>query len=766
LGDRLGTKRVFLFALAMFTAASALCGQSRSLGELVGFRMLQGVGGGMLVPVGTAMLYRAFPPIERAKAATIPIVPTVLAPSLGPIIGAWLVTDVSWRWIFYVNLPVGAVTFVAGLLLLRDYRDQDAGRFDPGRVRPRLRRARVDPVRPVARPEHGWASPEVMATGILGVVLFAALIAVETRSRNPMLALRLYGEKMFRNITNVLGCMYAAFASVLFLLPLYLQNLRGLSPLQSGLTTFPKAVGVMLTGPLVGHLYHRVGPRQLIIGGLLGLTIMRAMLSLADLNTGLSLIRLVLFGRGVCTAFAAVPLQATLYTKISKADTGRASAIFATQRQVNGAVGIAALTTVLIERTLALNAGGQTGHAATLSSLGGFQAAFLGASVLVVVALLAFLAIRDSDAAASIRGRDKRRGWTLRHVYSRRSSSVSTVQEVIEQLQRIGMSGYEAKAYIALVAAGGPLNGYEVAKRSGVPRSTVYETLSKLVARAATFEVRGLTSGVEYLPLPPAALLGRTQEETEDAVGKLRKMLATVAVERTTHFTHSLAERQEALRRCQDLCVGAQNELLLLAWPDELGEMTQALRRAHSAGVNVNVLCFGETDEPVGRVQTHVMAPPKDVFESLGCRLLVLVADLEQVVIAGFVDDEAWGILTDDPAVVAVASEFVHFDMAVQVELALVEDQPEFAAMRREERVTEEQYNEHDPGVVADELVDAAGQLAATFESLDDAGWTGTGIYSWPSTQVRTVEWISQHTVHEAQHHLQDVDGLVTTGEG
>ena len=95
-----------------------------------------------------------------------------------------------------------------------------------------------------------------------------------------------------------------------------------------------------------------------------------------------------------------------------------------------------------------------------------------------------------------------------------------------------------------------------------------------------------------------------------------------------------------------------------------------------------------------------------------------------------------------------------------RVELALVEDEPNFAPMRREERVFEERYNEQDPARVSAELVDAAGQLAATFESLDDGGWTRTGVYNWPSTRVRTTEWIGQHTVHEAQHHLQDVDRL------
>src|SRR5436189_4349305 len=127
IGDRIGTKKVFLFALAMFTIASALCGQAHSLGELVAFRVLQGVGGGILVPVGTAMLFRAFPPIERAKASTILIIPTVLAPAVGPVVGGWFVTYHSWRWIFYLNVPIGILAFAIGFLGLREHREPTAG---------------------------------------------------------------------------------------------------------------------------------------------------------------------------------------------------------------------------------------------------------------------------------------------------------------------------------------------------------------------------------------------------------------------------------------------------------------------------------------------------------------------------------------------------------------------------------------------------------------------------------------------------------------
>ena len=123
LGDRFGTKRVLLTALLIFTGASALCGLSQSLTQLVIFRALQGVGGGMLTPVGMAMLFRTFPPAERVRASRILIVPTAFAPALGPVLGGLLVTDVSWRWVFYVNVPIGLAAFVFGVLFLHEHRE-------------------------------------------------------------------------------------------------------------------------------------------------------------------------------------------------------------------------------------------------------------------------------------------------------------------------------------------------------------------------------------------------------------------------------------------------------------------------------------------------------------------------------------------------------------------------------------------------------------------------------------------------------------------
>src|SRR5271166_2370488 len=130
LGDRFGGKRVLLTAIAVFTAASALCGMASSLAMLDVFRVLQGAGGGMMAPVGLAMLFRAFPPAERVRASSILTVPTTLAPALGPVIGGLLVTELSWRWVFYVNVPLGILAIAFGALFLHQSAQAQPGRFD------------------------------------------------------------------------------------------------------------------------------------------------------------------------------------------------------------------------------------------------------------------------------------------------------------------------------------------------------------------------------------------------------------------------------------------------------------------------------------------------------------------------------------------------------------------------------------------------------------------------------------------------------------
>src|SRR5882672_4859421 len=273
ISDRFGSKRTFALALVFFIAGSALCGLAWSAVSLIAFRMLQGVGGGMMTPVGTAMLFRAFPPAERARASAIVTMPTAIAPALGPVLGGWLVDNASWRWIFYVNVPVGIAAFVFALVFLREHTEPAAGRFDfRGFVCSGGGLALILYALSEA-PTFGWTSPRVLISGIGGVVLFALLVVIELDRPDPLLHLRLFKDRMFRNGSLAMFFAFGMLFGVLFLLPLFLQQLRGLSAFDAGLTTFPQAIGMVLMVQVSSRLYPHLGPRRMLAIGLTGLCV-------------------------------------------------------------------------------------------------------------------------------------------------------------------------------------------------------------------------------------------------------------------------------------------------------------------------------------------------------------------------------------------------------------------------------------------------------------------------------------------------------------
>ncbi len=407
LGDRFGGKQVLISAIVVFTAGSVLCGLAQNMSELVLFRVIQGAGGGMLAPVGMAMLYRAFPPAERVRASSILTVGTTLAPAIGPVLGGLLVTDLSWRWVFFVNLPIGIAAVTFGALCLERSAPQEAGVFDiPGFV---LGGAGLGLLMYGVSegPLKSWSDPGVIASCVAGFMLLVAMVVVELRTPRPMVDLRLLTGRLFRSGNGVMFLTSAGFLGTLYLVPLYFQDARGLSALQSGLSTFPEAFGVMAGAQIASRLiYPRLGPRRHITVGLVGLTVMLLVLSQVGLTTSLWLIRGIMFLLGLMMAQIFVPTQAASFAKISLADTGRASTFFNTGRQVGSAVGVAVLSTVLI------------GIGATHSVAGvvhpdlrAYHLAFATAAAFALAAAACSLSIHDVDAAETMvrRGRAKAR---------------------------------------------------------------------------------------------------------------------------------------------------------------------------------------------------------------------------------------------------------------------------------------------------------------------------------------------------------------------
>ena len=400
-GDRFGTKRTFMFALVTFTLASILCSLSWSIESLIAFRVLQGIGGGMLTPVGTTMMFRAFPQNERARVSALIAIPTIVAPASGPIIGGYLVEYHSWQSIFLINVPIGLIALVVAGMFLKEHRELNAGRLDvPGFVFGAAGLASLIYALSQAG-SRGFGNLVVSGFGILGLALLTIFVFAELRAARPMIDVRLFRYRLFSSGNGVLFFSSAAFGGVIFLLPLLLQAERGLSPLHSGLTTFPQAIGVMITATLSGKLYNTVGPRRLMITGMTLSAISTFAFILIGLNTTDLAVSGILLARGAAFGLALVPLQAATFAQITSEETGQASAAFNVIRQVASSFGVALVATVLTARLSAHNA--LMGDVATQSgAVLAFHDAFIVATVISAVAIGAAFFVSDKLAASTM----------------------------------------------------------------------------------------------------------------------------------------------------------------------------------------------------------------------------------------------------------------------------------------------------------------------------------------------------------------------------
>jgi EmrB/QacA subfamily drug resistance transporter len=352
----------------------------------------------MLAPVGTAMLFRTFPPQERVRAASIIILPTALAPALAPVIGGLLVTDASWRWVFYVNVPIGIAALIFGVLFVQQNAESQPGLFDWRGFALSGIGLGLFMYGVSEGPELGWGSARILITALLGASLLVAMVFVELRMPQPIVALRLLSNRLFRSATGAIVMVSIAFFGVLFAVTLYFQDGRGLSALNAGLSQFPSAVGVIVGSQLSSRvIYWRLGPRRHLTIGLCGVTLFIALLSLLGPSTSLWWARLILFGMGFSMAQVFVPAQAASFATISPADTGRASTLYNVSRQLGGAIGVALLTTtiVIVGPLHRVN-----GHA--VANLSAYHVCFLVAAASALLGVIASLSIDDADAAQTM----------------------------------------------------------------------------------------------------------------------------------------------------------------------------------------------------------------------------------------------------------------------------------------------------------------------------------------------------------------------------
>ncbi|MGA9276299.1 DHA2 family efflux MFS transporter permease subunit [Ilumatobacter sp.] len=398
LGDRFGTKRMFLTALTVFVVASGLCGAAPNLEALITFRVLQGLGAGLITPIGSAMLFRAFPLAERSTATVGVLSVAVVAPAIGPVLGGVLVDNISWRWIFFVNLPIGALALTLAVIWLREEIQAAAGRLDVRGLVLSATGVSLLIYTLSTGPEQGWLSTQTIATGAIGVAAIVGLIVIELGLDQPLLQLRLFANQLFRVVNISAAMVYAGFFGWIFVLPLYMQTLRGFSATQSGLVQAPQALAIFVVSNLLGkRVYRAVGPRRLMIAGSAATALFTGGFVFVDLDTPLWMIACGSALRGAAVGMVFVSIQTAVYATISNAETGRATALFNTQRQIAYAAGVAIAASVIAAKVSSV--GGDSAPA--IDRLPAYQWGFLAMGLIMLPAAVTSWFVHDEDVAAT-----------------------------------------------------------------------------------------------------------------------------------------------------------------------------------------------------------------------------------------------------------------------------------------------------------------------------------------------------------------------------
>ncbi|GCE12825.1 MDR family MFS transporter [Tengunoibacter tsumagoiensis] len=352
LGDRFGVKKVYLTGLALFAFGSLLCGISTyltSLPFLITARAIQGIGGGIALPLGTALLFRSFPARERGAAFGIFGIVLVFAPAIGPLLGGWLVDQNQIPWIFFLNLPIGAAGLFIGGRFLSEAAGSPRVRTDiPGILLSAIGFGSILFAASVAGEQGaGWTDQRVIIGFIVGIIALLIFAIVELRTSEPLLDLRLYAIPTFAiaSVASMVGTI--ALFGAEFLLPLYLQILRGYTAFGAGLVLLPLAIASAFSSFLGGRLADKIGPRLPIVAGFLLISYNTYQLSQIELNTDINFIIFLLILRGLAVGLIIQNSQVAALLDVPLNRLNRATPLIQATRQTMQSIGVAVLATIL-----------------------------------------------------------------------------------------------------------------------------------------------------------------------------------------------------------------------------------------------------------------------------------------------------------------------------------------------------------------------------------------------------------------------------------
>ena len=346
--DRFGTKRLYMTALLLFTAGSVLCAMASTIEALIAFRVIQGLGGGMLMPLGMTIMTKAAGPARMGRLMAILGVPMLLGPIFGPILGGWLIENYSWHWIFLINLPIGAAALVYAWRVLPSDRPEPSESFDwvgmalmsPGLA---LFLYGISSI-----PGEGtFFSSKVIIPGTLGLVMVAGFVVWSFRPAHPLLDLRLFKNRNLTVSTITMFLFAAAFFGGLLLVPTYFQQVRGESALSAGWLMAVQGLGAMITMPIAGSLVDklpvgRIVPFGLaaIVGGMFALTQVTA-------TTSYWYILPVLFVMGLGMGSTMMPLMTSALKTLTSHEVARGSTLLNISQQIASSIGVAIMSVVL-----------------------------------------------------------------------------------------------------------------------------------------------------------------------------------------------------------------------------------------------------------------------------------------------------------------------------------------------------------------------------------------------------------------------------------
>ena len=407
LGDLVGRKRVFLAGLVVFMVASLLCGLAPTEEALIGARFLQGIGAAAQASVILAIIVTEFPEaVDRARAMSAYVFVSVAGGSLGLMAGGLLTQALSWHWVFFVNLPIGAATFALGWVLIRADRGLGLGQgvdwLGSALVTASLMAAIYAIVEATS---HGWLSVEVLGVGGIAALLMAAFLALEARIENPIMPLRILRLRGLVNASLVRGLLVTGMYSTFFLGALYLEHVRHYSALETGAAFLPWTLTVaVLSQGITARLVARFGDLRVLTGGM-G-TALGGLLLFATVGPHTPFFPTIFFacfaiGLGIGTAF--MPLLTMAMADVPPEDAGLGSGITNVSQQIGGAFGLAVLSTIATNHTNELLS---TDHGLTSSLVDGYQLAFITGAVVIgsgIVLALALLRPGNPQPEPSVR---------------------------------------------------------------------------------------------------------------------------------------------------------------------------------------------------------------------------------------------------------------------------------------------------------------------------------------------------------------------------